>query len=152
MSQGKHMFKLTEDIEIEMKLLYPEVDIELFVHQLLTKIIDKTLQGGACSIREFGKYTAFQTFSNRIQRNVIRLKFKFAPSFIKKIKFDEMLMEKLPVKLGAKFNENNEEKCSKARHRKTIFLDNAKEITKHEETATKTNLGKLEIMKILQED
>jgi len=146
------MFKLTEDIETEMKMIYPEVDIELFVHQLLTKIIDKTLQGGACSIREFGKYTAFQTFSNRIQRNVIRLKFKFSPSFIKKIKFDEMLMENLPVKLGEKFNEVNEEKCSKVRHRKTVFQVNAKEIIRHEEAATKTNLGKLEIMKILQRE
>ena len=145
------MFKLTEDIENELQMLYPDIDMELFLHQLISKIVDKTLQSGACSIREFGKFIAFQTFSTRTARNIIRFKFKFSPSFLNKIKFDELLMKNLPMKMKAEFNESHEAKCSGVQHRKLNY-QKVTELNANEAAVTKSNLGKLEIMKILQED
>jgi len=146
------MFKLPDDIEIEMGKLYPGINISLFIHQLFTKIIDKTLQGGACSVRGLGKYMAYQTFSAKLARNVIRLKFVFSIAFLKKIRFDELLMETLPVKDIVEFGEKHEAVCSKTRHKRVSLTGVRKSVTKSEPEATMNNLGKLEIMKILNDE
>lgn len=144
------MYKLTEDIEAEMQRMYPDVNIKMFVHHLFSKIIEKTLQSGACTVRELGKYVAYKTHSNKLGRLVIRIKFKFSPSFVNIIRFDKLLLDSLPIQAQTAFNESHEKKCSKTRHRRIGHsLDN--KLVTSESEHTKQNLVKSEIMKILEE-
>ena len=105
------MFKLPEDVEIELKKKYPDVPIKNFINSLFQLIINKSTQDGSCSIREFGKFISFVTKSSRIGKDVIRFKFKVTPALNDKIKYDEYLIKNLPVKAKNLFNKKNEENC-----------------------------------------
>lgn len=144
------MFKITDDIEIEMSKLYPDIDVKLFIHQLFTKMVDKTLESGGCTIRDLGKYIAYSTFSTKLNRQLIRIKFVFSQALIKKIRFDDILLENLPVKNTVVFDETNEAKCKNKKHLRINPSKLRQDVTKHEEEHTNNNLGKLEIMKILE--
>lgn len=146
------MFKLLDDVEMEMQKIYPDVNVGLFIHQLFTKIVDKTLQSGGCSVRELGKFVAFQAFSSKLNRNIIRFKFITSISFLKRIRFDELLMENLPVKDKFEFGEKHESVCCKTRHNSVDMTIVKRNVTASEQKVTKENLGKLEIMKILNDE
>lgn len=105
------MFKIPEDIEIELKSKFPNVQIKDFINSLFRLIIEKTTSDGSCSIREFGKFISFVTTSSRLGKEVIRFKFKVTPALNDKIKMDEYLIKNLPIKAKNIFPEKNKKNC-----------------------------------------
>jgi len=105
------MYKISEDIEKDLEKKYPNVPVRNFINSLIQLIIDKTTSDGACSIREFGKFISFATYSTRNKKNVLRFKFKPTPVFNNKIKYDEFLIRNHPVKAKNQFTETNMENC-----------------------------------------
>ncbi len=117
------MFKLPEDVELDLQKKYQDVKVREFVNSLFQAIINKATQDGSCSIREFGKFIAFVTDSSRIGKHVLRFKFKVTPALNDKIKNDEYLIKNLPIKAKNPFTKKNEENClSKKDQRDANFI------------------------------
>lgn len=112
-------YKLPYDVVEDLKEQFPEVDdMEELVHKFFAAIVDKTLTDGSCLIRELGKFYAYVTYSNKINAETIRMKFRLAPSLNNKIKSDKYLIEHLPVRDKTPFTEKNEELCQDKRDQK----------------------------------
>ena len=146
------MYKIPKDIEVEMNKIYPNIDVQLFVHQLFTKIVDKTFRDGACSIREIGKFVAFKMFSTRLNRETVKFKFKSSISMLKRIRFDEYLLNLVNISQPVEFNEEHEQICSDKREIKKLRNKVYPIVNKSEREGTKKHLAKLEILKVLEEN
>ena len=106
------MFRLTDDIMKDLIIKHPDVNIRRIVHDIFDAILEKTLKDGSSKINEFGKFESFKTVSTKLQREVIRFKFRISPVLEKKIKFDQYLLTNAPVKAKVPFTDENMEKCN----------------------------------------
>ena len=115
------MFKLSEDIVLELKRKFPETPIESFIQHLFSSMLEKTLKDGSCHIREFGKFCSYQTKSSRLNSDVVRFKFKISSTLIKKINNDHYFKKVVPIKAQVPFTPEHEKACSDKRE---IYLNN----------------------------
>jgi hypothetical protein len=106
------MIRLPEDLENEIIKKYPTANIKSILQSVFTAIVDKTLKDGGCIIREFGNFKAFKTHSAKLGKDVIRFKFTISPALEKKIKFDEYLLNNIPIKAKIPFTEEHQKKCN----------------------------------------
>lgn len=102
-------FKLPPDIEDELQTRFPEVHVPTFVDALFQSILSKITKHADCTIREFGKFTAFVAHSKRMSKDIIRFKFKISTALNNKLKSDQYLLNNLPVRAQTPFNKQNEE-------------------------------------------
>jgi hypothetical protein len=105
------MYQLPSDIMESLKRQYPDVPMESLVHSIFDSVFRKSARDGACSIKSFGKFIMFSTYSTRLKKNVVRFKFNRSVSLDKQIKNDEYLLNILPCKTKVPFEDNNAEKC-----------------------------------------
>jgi hypothetical protein len=106
------MYKIPQDIEDELQKKHPNVHIGLLIQDLISGIINKAFKDGACTIREFGSFVSFVTYSGKVNSNVVRFKFRLANSLREKIKDDEYLLENLPIKSQYEFTDKHQQKCN----------------------------------------
>jgi nucleoid DNA-binding protein len=104
-------YKLPADIENELQKRFPEVHVPTIVDAVFQSIIGKITRHSNCTVREFGKFTAFVTHSEKLAKETVRFKFKLSSALNKKLKSDQYLLENLPVKAQNVFNEKNKEVC-----------------------------------------
>lgn len=145
------MFKIPEDVENELSKKYPQLHVRSFVNDLIRLILEKTLKDSACTIREFGKYIAFKTFSSRNGKEVIRFKFNIAHSLRSKLKDDDYLLKNLPIKAKNQFTQENEEKCEKFQDQKHANITAQKEAKELERKRTQENLARSYVLDIINE-
>jgi hypothetical protein len=146
------MFELPKDIKYELKKKYPEVNVSSFFNDIMNAMINKTFDDGSCTIRKFGKFTAFQTYSTRLKQNVCKFKFQLSTTFNKKILTDKYLMQKLPVKKKTVFNENNQKKCEQYKDQKKENYELRQLSRQTEKIKTNERLAKYEVLEILSEN
>ncbi|MFW6310964.1 MAG: hypothetical protein ACOC1K_01885 [Nanoarchaeota archaeon] len=144
-------FKVPKDIESKLKNKYPNLDVVQFINDLFNEIMQKSFAHGSCSIRELGRFIAFQTYSSKLGRNIVRFKFRPALSLTKKIKKDTYLLSTLPVKTKHEFNEKNEENCQEYRELRNKNEEAIRQVRKSERKGTQDNLVKDEIRNMLDD-
>jgi hypothetical protein len=141
-------YELPRDVVLEVKRKHPNiVDMDRVIDDIFNEIVEKTFKDGACQIKNLGKYQAFQSFSTRNNKNVLKFKFTCSYSFKKKFKDDVYLIESLPIKANVPFTEDHEKKCNRE-----IKLANDKacnDAFNHSKKKTKDRLAKHEILDIL---
>lgn len=145
------MFKVPEDVQTELTKKYPNVYVKDFINDLFRLILEKTLKDSGCSIREFGKFLAFKTFSTRSGKEVIRFKFNIAHSLRTKLKDDDYLLKNLPVKAKNEFNKKNEEICKNFQDQRKSNIEAQKEAKVLEKERTQENLAREHILNIINE-
>ena len=106
------MIRIPEDLEDEIVKKYPESNVKSILQTVFNGLIEKTLKDGGCIIREFGNFKAFKTHSAKLGKDVIRFKFTISPALEKKIKFDEYLLNNVPIKAKIPFTEEHQKKCN----------------------------------------
>jgi hypothetical protein len=143
------MIHIPEDLEIELQKKFQDVHIKTVIQHVFQSIFDKTLKDGSCNIREFGKFVAFQTKSSKIGRNVVRFKFRLSSSLEKKIKTDDYLLNNIPVKSTAAFNEEHEEKCKNKRDISKANANASKEAGSVGKIRTNCHVVEHEVNKII---
>lgn len=146
------MFKISEDVELKLKEKYPGVNVRQFIHDFIQALLDKALSDGSVSIREFGKFLAFVTWSNRVGKMLVRFKFKPTFSLTSKLNSDQYLLENLPVKTPAPFTKEHEEKCKDKKEQRQHNFQAMQEAQQLGRKRTQENLAKDEIMRIISED
>jgi hypothetical protein len=145
------MYKIPKDIEIEMNKLYPDLDIQLFIHNLFTKVLDKTFADGACTIRELGKFITYKTYSTKVNNYTVKLKFKTAASILNRIRHDEYLLENVPVQSKYCFTDSHKQACQNRAAQKAANKEIASKVKESEHKKTNERLAKYEILKVLEE-
>lgn len=143
-------YKLPEDIQDELQKKYQNINIQDLTNDLFTMILNKAMSDGSTTIREFGKFTAFKTFSTRIQRDVVRFKFKTTISLSQKLNTDEYISTGLIVKESNPFTEKNECICQEKRENRINQSQLLQEASKKSKEATQEYLAKQKILKILE--
>lgn len=111
------MYKLPQDIVLDLKQKYPESNIDSLIQHIFMYILEKTLQDGSCHIREFGKFIAFKSYSQKTHRYVVRFKFKPSMALLTKLNHDEYIINNIPVKSKIPFTESHSNSCEG--HKKT---------------------------------
>ncbi len=119
------MFKLPSDVVLKLEQQFPQlkevnIDMENFIHVMFHEVMSKTLQDGNCTIRELGRFTAFINHSNRVKRDIVRLKFKVTQALLDKIKYDPFLLTSLTHQESAAFTKKHAEKCKDKKIQKKI--------------------------------
>ena len=104
-------YKLPTDLESELQKRFPEVHIPTIVDAIFQSIIGKIIRHSNCTVREFGKFIAFVTHSEKLSKDTVRFKFKLSSALNKKLKSDQYLLDNLPVKAQNVFNEKNRQVC-----------------------------------------
>ncbi|MCF8354352.1 MAG: hypothetical protein K9H48_07855 [Melioribacteraceae bacterium] len=145
-------FKVPKDIENSLKKKYPHVNIPEIVNDIFSMIVEKTFKHSSCSIRELGKFVAFQTYSGKLQKYTGRFKFQTANSLNSKIKKDNYLIENLPLKARNIYNEENEKVCQNFQDQKKANTETVRKSSKIEKDGTQKSLVKDEINELLNED
>lgn len=112
------MIRIPKDIENELKKndKYKDINISELINELFTLILSKTFNDGGCTIRLFGSFFSFKTFSKRHGKDVVR--FKFQPSKMLKlnIRNDQYLLDKVPdAKENVSYDESRITKESQQR-------------------------------------
>jgi len=146
------MYDLPKDIVNNLSKKYPNINIEKLFRDILEEILEKTFTDGACTIRTFGKFIAYQTYSTRLNKNLCNFKFRPGVTFKKRIQEDEYLLNNLPFKSKASFTEKHEQSCQRFQDQKQINYENRKLTEKYEKKRTREKLAKIEILNILEED
>lgn len=145
-------FKIPKDIEKKLKTKYPNLNIQEFVHDLFDAVIQKTFQHGSCSVRELGRFVAFQTYSSKLERNIVRFKFRPALSLTNKIKKDPYLLSTLPIQSKHEFGEDHEKNCQPHREKRNHNEEAIREAKKHEKEGTQEELVRSEVKQILNDN
>lgn len=143
------MFKLPEDVEIELQKKFVNAHIPTLVQYIFQGILDKTLKDGSCSIREFGKFISFKTKSNKMGQEVIRFKFKLSNTLANKLRIDQYLLDNMPVKATNVFTEGHEERTKDKKVQSKANVSAQKEAEKLGKEKTKSNLVTNEILSIM---
>lgn len=107
------MYKVSENIEEELQKRYPYLRVGKFIHDLIELIVDETLNTGQSTIRSFGRFSSYKSFSGKLKKDQIRFKFKVSQMFEKDIKNDNSLLSKIKTKTREPFTEEHQEKCKK---------------------------------------
>lgn len=144
------MFKINSDIMINLKKKFPNVDVENVIQYLFMEILQKTIMDGSCHIREFGKFVAFGTYSQKLNKNVVRFKFRPSMAMVNKLNNDQFVLNNVPVKSKIPFNEQHEQNCQNKRHIKDLNTQAEHEADKmgHQKTLQNTNV--YEIIDLLE--
>lgn len=114
------MFKLSDEIVQNLKNKFGDIPIDNIIQYLFMEILQKTITDGSCHIREFGKFVAFQTYSNKLNKHVIRYKFKPSTALLNKLNNDAYLFKKIPVKSKVPFTEENKQICHDKQNNKQL--------------------------------
>jgi len=134
------VFKLPEDLELELQKKFPNVPIQTITQFIFQSILDKTLKDGSCSIRDLGKFISFRTRSNRVGQDVIRFKFKISNALSGKLKNDSYILDNIPVKAVNVFNEKHKENTKNRKEQSAANVLAAKEAEKLGKKKTGENL------------
>lgn len=116
-------YKLPPDIESDLQKRFPEVHIPTVVDAIFQSIIVKITKDSNCTIREFGKFIAFVTHSEKMAKSIVRFKFKLSSALSKKFKSDQYLLENLPVKAQNPFTKKHEKACADKQDKKRANLE-----------------------------
>lgn len=143
------MFKLPEDVEVELQKKFQNAHIPTLVQYIFQSILEKTLRDGSCSIREFGKFLSFRTRSNKTGQDVIRVKFKLTNTLINKLRNDKYLLENMPVKASNVFTSEHIEKTKDKKEQQKANITAQKEAEKLGKEKTKDQLVTNEILNIM---
>lgn len=146
------MYKLPLDIETELQKKYPTISVKSFINDIFDIILKKSLNSGGCSIREFGKFTTHKVFSGRVNKYLIRFKFKTSEALNLKIKDDPFLLETLNTRPKVEFNKVDEENCKSRKSLKDENYQSRSEAIKLEKKVTKNNVARNELERIIQGD
>jgi hypothetical protein len=144
------VFKIPEDLEVNLKKKFPDIHIQTLVHYIVSAILEKTLKDGSCSIREFGKFITFRTRSNKIGQDVIRFKFKISNTLNNKLRSDQYLLDNVPVKVQTPFTQDNEEKTKDKKDQQQLNIQAQKEAEKLGRDKIMSNLVTNEIKDIME--
>jgi len=143
------MYRLPEDVEIELQKKFVNAHIPTLVQYIFQGILEKTLRDGSCSIREYGKFISFKTKSNKVGQEVIRFKFKLSNTLANKLRIDQYLLENMPIKAVNVFTEENEEKTKDKKTQSKANVSAQKEAEKLGREKTKGKLVTNEILSIM---
>jgi len=146
------MFELPSDIEQSLKRKYPSVNINKLFNDIIHQLLEKTFNDGACTIKRFGKFTAFSKYSKIKGKNRVRFKFIVAKSFTQKIIDDEYLLENLPVQVPNDFDEKHKLKCEGKEHEKECNREALRKSSENEKKVKNNRLARNEILNALMED
>lgn len=116
-------YRLPADIEQMLQRQYQDVHIPSVVDSIFSMIIHKIINDSSCTIREFGKFVAFVTHSEKLGKETVRFKFKLSAALRQKIKKDEYLLSNLPVKAQTPFTNENERKVKNKQDQKQANLE-----------------------------
>ena len=146
------MYSLPHDIETTLQRKFPNVHMTAVIDNIFQTILEKVFKDGSCSIRKFGKFFAFRTYSSRRGTNVIRFKFKMSNVLVNTISTDEYLLEHIPIQLKNKFTEKNEELCKPCRIQKTENLKAGVLTNQLAAKKTAENIMKNYVMDLIEDD
>jgi len=121
------MFRIPEELELELQKKFPNAPIPQIIQFIFQSILNKTLNDGSCSIRDFGKFISFRTRSNRVGQDVIRFKFKISNALSNKLKNDQYVFNNVPVKAANVFSESHREKTKHKKMQSEANIKAAKE-------------------------
>lgn len=106
-------YAVSKDVANELQKKYGStLNVEHFVQDLFTSLINKALKDGSSVINGLGSFLSYVTYSGRHGKNVVRFKFKISPYFRKKVIDDSYLLNSLPIKAQVPFTEVHESKCN----------------------------------------
>lgn len=145
------MYKLPEDLEIELQKKFQNAHIPTLVQYIFQGILEKTLRDGSCSIREYGKFLSFKTRSNKIGQDVIRLKFKISNTLNNKLRSDRYLLDNIPVKAINVFSDKHEQNTKDKKIQQTANVLAQKTAEKLGKEKTKSQLVTNEILNIMDQ-
>ena len=145
------MFRFPDDIVEGLKLKHPDINIDEFLDELMTIIIDKTFTDGNCSIRNLGKFVGYRAFSGKLNTDVCRFKFYTSLAFVKKIQKDEYLLQNLPVKKNVEFGKKHIEKCKNSQGIRQNNIESQLVSRQSGKQNVQKKLAKYEILKALNE-
>lgn len=143
-------YKLPADIESDLQKRFPEVHVPTFVDAVFQAIIGKITRHSNCTVREFGKFIAFVTHSEKLSKETVRFKFKISSALNKKIKSDQYLLDNLPVKAQNVFDERNQEVCENKQIIKQANLAAISEANKVSKKKTDEAVAADTVNKIIQ--
>ena len=146
------MYKISEDVELELQKKYPNLDTKQFIHDLFELVLKKCFEGGSTTIREFGKFVCYKTFSNRVGREQVRFKFKPPQSLIKKIKNDSYILESLPIIESVPFTKKHSDICSDKKDQRLLNKYSRINSEKMGKQHTQEELAKQEVLKLLGDE
>ncbi len=116
-------YKLPADIEQLLQKQYKDLPIPAIVDTMFSLIVHKVTTDSSCTIREFGKFIAFVTHSEKMGRDTVRFKFKLSAALRQKMKRDDFLLSNLPVKAQVKFSDENASKVKNRQDQKQANLE-----------------------------
>lgn len=143
-------YKLPADIESDLQKRFPEVHVPTIVDAIFQSIISKITRHSNCTVREFGKFTAFVTHSEKLSKDTVRFKFKISSALNTKIKSDQYLLENLPVKAQNVFGEKNQKVCENKQHKKHANLAAISEANRVSRTKTNEAVAAETVSKIIK--
>ena len=143
------MYRLPEDVETDLQKKFQNVHIPTLVQYIFQGILEKALNDGSCSVREFGKFITFRTRSNKIGQDVIRFKFKLSNTLNNKLKIDQYLLDNMPVKAPTVFTTEHEQKTKDKKFQQKANIGAQKEAEKLGKEKTKSQLATNEILDIM---
>ncbi len=111
-------FKLPQDIETDLQNRFPGVHVPTFIDALFQAILSKVTKHADCTIREFGKFTAFVSHSKRLSKNIVKFKFRISTALNDKLKSDDYLIRNLPVKAATPFNDEHKKNVADKQEKK----------------------------------
>jgi len=141
------MYSLPKDIELELQRKFPDTHVTSIIDKLFQTMIDKIFDDGYCLIRRFGKFYAFNTFSSRKGKQVVRFKFKPSSTLLQIMNEDEYLIKNIPVKIKNVYDEKNESRCKLFREQK---LENIKAASLSRANSDKKTSEKITMNKIIE--
>lgn len=129
-------YRLPLDIEAEIQKRFGEVHVPTIVDAIFQAILSKTIKDSSCTVREFGKFLAFVTHSERMSKETVRFKFKLSSALNQKIRTDRYLLENLPIKAKNVFDEANEKACETKQPQKIANSEAISRVNKHSRKKT----------------
>jgi hypothetical protein len=129
-------YKLPADIEQMLQKQYKDVPIPAVIDSIFSLIVHKVTNDSSCTVREFGKFIAFVTHSEKLGKESVRFKFKLSAALRSKMKKDEFLLNNLPVKAQTSFTEDHANRVKDKQGRKQANLDAASKASKITKTKT----------------
>lgn len=145
------MYKLPGDLENELQRKFPNVHIRKMIDSIFRMIVEKSLKDGSCFIKEFGHFSSYGKWSTKMERKVIRFRFKITPSLEKKIKTDQYYIDNIPIKAKSVFSEEHEEVCKDKKAQREANAEAEKEAEKLGKERTKKQIVVDEITNIVNE-
>lgn len=104
-------YKVPQEIVDRLQQKYPDVNVSFIIHDLFDDILRTTISKGSCTVKQFGRFLSFVTFSNKTKRDTLRFKFRTNQTLISKISNDPYLIKQALRGVTVPFTQTNEENC-----------------------------------------